>query len=148
MEINTYCPECENGIFLDRFPEKGLIHCHQCSKGRWATGTGGLNPDGSLYKCGICGGTEFYRRKDFNTKLGLWIIGLGFGLALIFHTWFLKILIAMAILDFILYWLLPEIGVCYYCESIYRGVPLPSKVVGFDLKIHDEYKFKNKTPVE
>lgn len=144
MEINTFCPECENGIFLYEMPKAGLIPCKRCGKGRESTGNGELDDKGAIARCGLCGGTEFYRQKDFNTKLGLWMIALMVAAALILNRWFIEILVGFAVLDTALYFGLGDIVVCYSCRAIYRGFPISPKVEGFDLKIHDRYIFKGK----
>ena len=150
MEINTFCPECENGIFLSELPRKGLVPCKRCGKGRQASGEGELDAQGALARCGICSCSEFYRQKDFNTKLGLWITAFILGLALIFLV--VKdnlkvgfaILVAGALVDLFLYFGLDDILICYSCRGIYRGLPFNPEVEGFDLKIHDDYAFSKK----
>ena len=144
MEINTFCPECGNGMFLAEMPKAGLIPCKRCGKGREATGDGELDSQGSVRKCGICDCTEFYQQKDFNTKLGLWMIILMAVLALVFNRWLIPILCAFAVLDLVLYFSLSNIVLCYSCRAIYRGFPIAKNVGGFDLKIHDRYTFKGK----
>lgn len=144
MEINTFCPECGNGMFLYEMPQPGSIPCKRCGKGREAEGKGELDAQGAVQKCGICGCTEFFRQKDFNTKLGLWLIVLMVVLALVFNKWFIHILIAFAILDTALYFGLGDIVLCYNCRAIYRGLPISPKVEGFDLKVHDRHTFKKK----
>ena len=148
MELNTFCPECENGIFLHEMPKTGLIPCTRCSKGREALGNGELDAKGALTRCGICGCTDLYRQKDFNTKLGLWVVVLIVGLALVFNQYLMWILIVGAVLDLILYFALGDIVICYQCRGIYRGMPIAEKVEGFDLKIHDKYEFKPKKTEE
>lgn|SRR5579885_3410458 len=144
MEINTYCPECENGIFLYEMPKPGFVPCKRCGKGREAEGKGELDAQGSIQKCGLCGCTEFYQQKDFNTKLGLWMVILMVALALIFNRWLIQILVGFAALDLVLYFGLPNIVLCYSCRAIYRGLPISPRIEGFDLKIHDQYAFKGK----
>lgn len=151
MEINTFCPACENGIFLYEMPKPGTIPCKRCDKGREATGNGELDAQGALQKCGLCGCTEFYRQKDFNTKLGLWITALILGSALVLLLMNdlkvgFSILVGGALLDLALYFGLGDIVLCYNCRAIYRGMPISPRVEGFDLKIHDQYEFKKKKP--
>ena len=149
MEINSFCPECENGIFLYEQPKPGLVPCKRCGKGREAVGKGELDAQGAISRCGFCDCVEFYRQKDFNTKLGLWITAAILGSALVF---FLKdwlktgfgILVAGALLDLALYFGLSDFVICYNCRAIYRGLPINPKVEGFDLKIHDRYAFHKK----
>ncbi len=144
MEINTFCPECGNGMFLNEMPKPGPIPCRRCGKAREAEGQGELDDHGAIRKCGICGCVEFFRQKDFNTKLGLWLVVLMVVLALVFNKWFIQILVAFAVLDMALYFGLGDIVLCYNCRAIYRGLPISPKVEGFDLKIHDRYTFKKK----
>lgn len=144
MEINTFCPECENGIFIYEMPKAGLIPCTRCSKGRESLGNGELDGKKALIRCGICGCRDLYRQKDFNTKLGMWIVALIVALALIFNQYLFQILVAGAIVDGILYFALGDIVICYQCRAIYRGMPIADHVEGFDLKIHDKYEFKPK----
>lgn len=149
IEINTYCPECDNGIFLHELPARGVVPCVRCGKGREALGEGKLDAKGGVERCYFCGCDEFYRQKDFNTKLGLWITGLILGAGLVF---LLKdrlvvgfgILVGGALLDLALYFGLGDIMICYQCRAIYRGFPIADKVEGFDLKVHDRYVFKKK----
>jgi uncharacterized protein (DUF983 family) len=148
MEINTFCPECENGLFLRELPKPGLIACKHCGKGREATGNGELDAQGAIARCGLCGCEEFYRQKDFNTKLGLWVVVFIVAIALIFNQYLIQILVAGAILDTVLYFALGDIVICYNCRGIYRGLTISSKVQGFDLKTHDQYEFKHKKPGE
>lgn len=146
MEINTFCPKCENGIFLYEMPKPGLIPCTRCPEGREATGNGELDDKGALAQCGICGCREFYRQKDFNTKLGMWIVVFIVVAALVFNQWLFPILVGGAIVDGLLYFALGDIVICYSCRGIYRGLPISAKIEGFDLKTFDDYEYKNKKP--
>jgi hypothetical protein len=67
-------------------------------------------------------------------------------LAIVFNRWFIQILVVFAVLDLALYFGLGDIVLCYNCRAIYRGLPISEKIGGFDLKIHDQYAFKNKKP--
>ena len=144
MEINSFCPECENGIFLYELPKPGLVPCKRCGKGREAVGKGELDGQGAISRCGFCDCVEFFRQKDFNTKLGLWLIVLMVVLAFVFNRWFIQILVAFAVLDLSLYFGLGDIVLCYKCRAIYRGFPISDKIGGFDLKTNDRYVFKKK----
>ncbi|HEX9640498.1 MAG TPA: hypothetical protein VGB13_04220, partial [Candidatus Krumholzibacteria bacterium] len=45
-----------------------------------------------------------------------------------------------AIIDALLYWKLPEIALCYHCESIHRGFELPRAIEAYDLATHERYE--------
>ena len=148
MEINTFCPECENGLFLREMPRPGRLACGRCGKGRDLQGQGALDAQGAVSKCAVCGCAEFYRQKDFNTRLGLWLVALMVVSALVFNRWFLEILVGFALLDLALYFGLGDIVICYDCRAIYRGLPISDRIGGFDLKIHDRYIYHKKKEPE
>jgi hypothetical protein len=87
--------------------------------------------------CAICGCRDLYTQKDFNRKLGLAIVALGAVLAP-----FTKLisLFVCALIDLILYRLLPFITVCYRCKAIFRGFPDNQDHQGFNLGINDRYR--------
>jgi len=68
-------------------------------------------------RCAVCGNKGFYLQKDFNPRLGILIFAIG--VIFSYHTRFLSLFIATAI-DFILYYVLPTVTVCYQCRAIYR----------------------------
>ena len=92
-------------------------------------------------QCPVCEGADFYRRKDFDPKLGLAVIITGalisagfywFGLDLIAY----GVLGAAALLDLIVCGRLKDITVCYWCHAEFRGKRAPTADV-FDLHTAD-----------
>jgi len=71
-----------------------------------------------LERCGVCGHDKFYLQKDFNPRLGLLIFAIG--VIFSYHTKFISLFVATAI-DFILYYIIPTVTICYQCRAIYRG---------------------------
>lgn len=82
--------------------------------------------------CILCGKDLFYLQKDFNRTLGCTIFILG-AIASI-YTYGISLLLAAAI-DWFLYYRLPEVTVCYFCNSIYRGYQPNPKHKGYNLSI-------------
>src|SRR5438477_4018655 len=98
-----------------------------------------------LTRCTVCGGTEFFVRKDFPQKLGLSLV-IAFGLiASVFYYYerviatFATLAILVAI-DAIIYFFVGKVMVCYKCRAEYRGAAYNSRLEGFDLATSEKYQ--------
>jgi hypothetical protein len=96
-----------------------------------------LDAGGVLTKCPVCAGAQFYVQRDFNQKAGLAIVIVGAALAP-FTPYYASLFVA-AIVDAVLYALLPEITVCYRCQAHFRGFERNPKHQPFDLHIAEQY---------
>jgi len=93
---------------------------------------------GRLEACLACGCTELYRHRDFNQKLGLGIVALGVLLWLLLGT-FWPMVVAAA-LDLLLYFLLPDVAICYRCKAHHRDFEGIAETPPFDLERHEHYR--------
>jgi hypothetical protein len=99
-----------------------------------------------LEKCPDCGCPDLFIRKDFPQKLGLLVVvaaALAFCiLAANPHTLYLGfwVLSGAAVVDAVLYLLVPRATVCYRCRRTFRGVLLNPKHEGFELSIAEKYR--------
>ncbi len=93
-------------------------------------------PEGHLNLCPICGCPDIYRQRDFNRNVGLVIIGLGAVLAPFTHYLSLPL---FAGIDFLIYYFVPDVVVCYHCQGSLRGYPGMDEVPLFDMNISDKY---------
>jgi hypothetical protein len=80
--------------------------------------------------CTVCGSEHLYWRKDFHQKAGCALIAIG---ALLTPWTYGLSLAVLALVDLVLYRLLPRITVCYVCGAIWRGVPPHPSQRPFDL---------------
>lgn len=97
--------------------------------------------------CPCCGAAELYVRKDFPQGLGLLIViaGCVISTALWYYerpTAALLVLLAWALADMALYFRVPDVTICYRCQSQLRG---PGSNPGgrletFDLAIGERYR--------
>jgi hypothetical protein len=102
-------------------------------------------PGFPVERCWLCGNGEFYIQKDFNRRLGIAIV---LGSALVIfpvmvwkgHLLGIYCLLAIALLDWAAYQVLPDVTVCYLCQSIYRGLPLNPGHTGFYLGLEEKHK--------
>ena len=97
--------------------------------------------DRAVDRCAVCGGADFYARKDFDPKLGLAVVIVGALISAVFY-WYERDLIAYSILagaaliDLVVYGRLKDLTVCYRCHSEYRGA-YPRTAPAFDLHTAD-----------
>jgi hypothetical protein len=102
-----------------------------------------LAPPGQLHGCILCGTEDMYVQKDFPQSLGLTILGIGIILSTIlwWQYWYLAALgclVVSALVDCALYYVVPDVTVCYRCAAQYRGVPRRHEP--FDLAIGERYR--------
>jgi len=124
------CPQCGRAVELE--PETTGV-CRRC---REVVELGACDPK----RCAVCGCEEIYAHRDFNQKLGILIVAVGAALWLWWGN-FLPMVVAAAI-DLVLYFLLPNVGICYRCKAHYRGFPWIAGLSGFDLERHEHYRFE------
>jgi hypothetical protein len=94
--------------------------------------------------CVSCGHDTFYVQKDFNRRFGVAIVGLGIAASVYFFARsqpFLAMaaLGLTAVVDFVAYFLVREVTVCYACHTVYRGFHRNPEHEPFDLKKLEKY---------
>jgi hypothetical protein len=94
--------------------------------------------------CISCGHDALYRQKDFNRQLGMAIVGLGIVISIVIFArnqpiYAMSALAITALVDFLAYFLVGEVTVCYSCHAIYRGFKRNPEHEPFDLKKLEKY---------
>ena len=126
MDVLVKCPQCDAGLPIHAPNAPELITCGSCGKEMRLTVSPDLRADHAVDLCPLCGGADFYIRKDFNPKVGVTIVAIGASISAVFY-WFKRDLIAYSILafatliDLFIYGRLKEVTVCYRCHSEFRG---------------------------
>ena len=128
--ISGNCDHCENTFKLDFHPESST--------------------EFALKSCPICKGDEFFEQKAFNRNLGMAIVVIGaLGMLIMIAlgheapTAYI-FLGAAVVIDWLLYQFLPNVTVCYKCDSVFKGIQFPGKTGEFSLSTHDGYRFWHK----
>jgi len=117
------------------------IRCGGCGREITLTISEAVRTDQTVDCCPVCGGADFYVRKDFDPKLGLTVVIVGAIISASFY-WFGRDLIAYGILasaaliDLIVYGRLRDVTVCYRCHSEFRGA-YRRRAPAFDLHTAD-----------
>jgi hypothetical protein len=141
MDVLAKCPQCDAGLPLHATSAPALITCGNCGKEMPIAMSEALRADTGVDVCPVCAGGDFYRRKDFNPKVGVTIVAIGASISAVFY-WFKRDFIAYSILgfatliDLFIYGRLKDITVCYRCHSEFRGA-YTRTAPGFDLHTAD-----------
>ena len=141
MQLLAKCPKCDAGLPVNAADGPAAIRCGRCGSEIPLCFTDGVRADRAVDRCPVCGGGDFYRRKDFDPKLGVAIVALGALISAVFY-WFGRDLIAYgvlgvaALIDLLVYGLLRDLTVCYRCHSEFRG-DYARTAGGFDLHTAD-----------
>jgi len=126
MRVVAHCPTCDAGLPVSAAEAPESIKCGRCGHVLSLAFTESLRRDAKVDNCPVCGGADFYIRKDFDPKVGLTVVIVGALVSAVFY-WFgedlvaYSILAAAALIDLIVYGRLGDVTVCYRCHSEFRG---------------------------
>jgi hypothetical protein len=116
---------------------EGRGRCRSCGKEALLSLSPELRESRVVEACPACLGSLLYVQRDFNQKVGLAVVAAGAALAP--FTPYYASLVAAALIDAILYALLPEITVCYRCHAHFRGFARNPRHQAFDLHVAEQY---------
>jgi hypothetical protein len=116
MTVEFICPHCGIEQKADLIAAPGVI-CRACHQSISAAVPENIRDSGMIDRCLICRHEKFYLQKDFNPRLGIFIFVLG--VVFSYHTKFISLIVATAI-DFMLYYFISTVTICYQCRAIYR----------------------------
>jgi len=141
MEIVAKCPQCDAGLPVNAADAPAAIKCGGCGRDIALSFSDPVKSGLGLDRCPVCGGGDFYGRKDFDPKMGLTVVVIGIVISAAFY-WFKRDLIAYSILaaatlvDLVIYQRLKDLSVCYRCHTEFRG-PNARNSPAFDLHTAD-----------
>lgn len=142
MQVLVRCPQCDAGLPIGAADAPAGIRCGRCGRDIPLEVSEALSAGRAVDRCPVCKGGEFYKRKDFDPKIGLAVVIAGATTSGIFY-WFDRdviaygVLAAAALIDLVVYGRLKDITVCYRCHSEFRGA-VPPTAPAFDLHVADE----------
>ena len=141
MQILARCPKCDAGLPVNAADAPSAIACGRCGRDIPLATSDTLREDRAVDRCPVCGGTDFYSRKDFDPKIGLTVVVVGALISAVFY-WFGRDFIAYGILgsaaliDLVVYGRLKDVTICYRCHTELRGA-FDRRAPGFDLHTAD-----------
>jgi hypothetical protein len=141
VHLVVRCPSCDAGLPVQPDGNASSIRCGRCGRELTLAFSDDVRADRSVDRCPLCGGADFYARKDFDPKIGLTVVVIGALISAGFY-WFGRdliaygILAAAALIDLVVYGRLKDLTVCYRCHTEFRG-PYPRTARAFDLHTAD-----------
>lgn len=143
MQITYACPACQSSNRTAVTGRVDSIGCEHCSWTRSVDGAdaGAAGPE----RCLVCGCDDLWRQKDFPPALGLTLVALGALLSTLAWLWYypvaaIGILMAFALVDLVLFALMPDVLVCYRCGGRYRRTAIREDHPRFSLELAERYR--------
>lgn len=145
MQLVFDCPKCLKMGTVSVVETASAVHCPECA---WERPIGSEDVrNSSPQRCLVCGCDDLWRQKDFPVLLGLAMVGTGIVSSSIAIYYFqpvlaLGILMGFALLDMLLFLVMPDCLVCYRCHARYRGpgIVSPDQHPKFDLELNERYR--------
>src|ERR1700761_6013666 len=143
MRLTYLCPECQRPSRVELSEGDTEFACSSCGKVQ-VVPPGAIDAEG-LHRCLVCPSTDLYVRKDFPQRLGFWIVTLGLLASCVswgFHERLLTylILFATALIDVVLYFVVPNGLMCYRCGAQVRGAAGLDSHQPFHLETHERHR--------
>lgn len=147
MRINCHCPDPHcRGLIEVYFDDllKSQVNCPICQRAL-SLHVAEFTSTQPVSRCICCAGDELYVRKDFPQRLGVWLVVAVAILSFYLFgrgqlAWALGVLVALVIVDLVIYRWVPTLTVCYRCKAAYHGLPLNPKHKGFDLATAEKFR--------
>lgn len=145
MEVQITCNGCGSSIEIlpDHLAKK--VQCDVCQHVEDVNFTR-EHEAGELKHCPVCTRQDFYKQKDFNRKIGVIL----FVIAAILSIWTYGLsLVALYLVDLLLFRKLSLVAICYKCRTNFRKVSNMIEIRDFDHEMHDrivysDHDFKGK----
>jgi hypothetical protein len=151
MRITYACPACHATVTHAGVEEETALACPACHAALELPGDavvrGGSAGEAGLRlrRCLVCPSTELFRRKDFPQRVGVGIVVAGLAGSCV--AWAMRELVATfailfgtALLDVVLFFLMPECLTCYRCGARYGGDGVADSFGSFDLETHEKHR--------
>jgi hypothetical protein len=129
--VHFLCTKCERR--LARNAGEPAHACEHCG-----TESSVVAPPQTVERCAACDHDELYFQKDFNRTTGVALVAVG--AVFVPWTWGLSLL-AVTILDYIVWRVVKDVIVCYRCQAVHRGYPPNPALKPFDLATHDRHVY-------
>jgi len=141
--IHFKCRGCEDEVAI-RPSRTERVRCPHCNADLNVFMNDSILDRDIVTTCISCGHDTLYVQKDFNRRVGMAIVGLGIAVSLYFFArsqplFAMAALGVTAFVDFLAYFLVGEVTVCYSCHAIYRGFKGNPDHEPFDLKKLEKY---------
>lgn len=133
MTVEITCPECGSGINIYPAVDAKTAHCDVC-QATVPTKFNSEHTEGRLCDCPVCERKDFFQQKDFSRKIGVLL----FVIAACFVPWTYGIsLIILWLVDLFLFRRIPNVVICYKCQTNFRGLSNLKEIPQFNHEMND-----------
>lgn len=143
MNVTFSCPQCGRSVRVEVSPQGESLACPEC-QGEIALPADAFS-DQKLRRCLMCPSTDLFVRKAFPQRLGVTIVALGIAASCV--TWYFAeveatfaILFSTALIDVVLYLIVPDALMCYRCGALYRQTDGTGDHGPFNLETHERHR--------
>jgi hypothetical protein len=143
MNITFACPHCEAASRAEVAADAISLSCAHCQ--RELPIPDGAIVDDHVRRCIVCPSTDLFIRKDFPQRLGVTLVTIGLLASCVAWAysqlyWTFGILFATALVDVVLYLIVPNALMCYRCGAMYRGAAEIDSHGSFNLETHERHR--------
>lgn len=143
MYLTYHCPKCDA---LNQSPELSEAATLQCGYCDWVRDVPVSVPQDNSppNQCLRCGNEDLWRQKNFSQAVGLGFVALAALISSIAWMYYrpilaISILMAFAVLDMVLYVVMPDVLVCYRCRTKHHGIDVTGHKA-FDHELAEKYR--------
>ena len=143
MNITFACPHCEAPNRTEISSGDTALVCTHCTQ--QVQIPAGAIEHSRVHRCLVCPSTDLFVRKDFPQRLGVALVTIGLVASCVAWAysqlyWTFGILFATALIDVVLYVVVPNALMCYRCGAMYRGAANIDQHRSFNLEIHERHR--------
>jgi hypothetical protein len=143
MQISFCCPSCGKHSRSQSCGSERTVRCTECDWNRAAAEDDLTEEEPRV--CLVCGNPDLWRQKDFSQRLGVLIVILGAVLSSIAWAWHMPLtalgtLMVFALVDLVLFLVMPDVLVCYRCRTRHSGVGAVSGHESFNHELAERYR--------
>lgn len=133
------CPECSSSIEVIPDTNSKKVECDICHHVVPVHFTS-EHVEGVLKTCPVCERMDFYKQKDFNRKIGVFL----FIVAAILSIWTYGLsLVALYLVDLFLFRKLSLVAICYKCRTNFRQVGNMNEIRDYDHEMNDRIVYSD-----
>lgn len=145
MEVQITCNGCGSSVEVIPDRSASKVQCEVCQHVQDVHFSID-HEQGILKECPVCSRQDFYKQKDFNRIIGVSL----FVIAAILSIWTYGLsLVALYLVDLLLFRKLALVTVCYKCRTNFRKLKNIEEIRDFDHEMNDrivysDHDFKGK----
>jgi len=139
MEVQLTCEKCQSSIEVIPSQSATKVKCSVCDHIE-DIHFSEAHESSLLKECPKCSRKDFYKQKDFNRKVGVFLFVVG----ACFVPWTYGFsLVALWLVDLFLFSKIGNVVICYKCNTNFRKVSNSSEIAPFNHEMNDRIVYSD-----